>query len=158
VSVFLRLLEYFEGILFLTTNRMEVIDPAFKSRIHLPIAYPPLSKTARKNVWRTFVSQAFPNGQPAWFDDFVQTAAKYDLNGREIKNIIRVAYALAEDDVRKITAEDIFFVLRSCKLFEDDFKDCAVEVGLLPKLLGRVSAAAGSIMTAMGAVFWPERK
>ncbi len=32
VSIFLRLLEYFQGILFLTTNRVETFDDAFQSR------------------------------------------------------------------------------------------------------------------------------
>lgn len=39
VSIFLRMLEYYEGILFLTTNRAENIDPAFESRIHLSLTY-----------------------------------------------------------------------------------------------------------------------
>jgi hypothetical protein len=29
VSIFLRLLKYYEGIIFLTTNRIEEFDPAF---------------------------------------------------------------------------------------------------------------------------------
>ena len=33
VSIFLRLLEYFQGILFLTTNRVETFDDAFQSRM-----------------------------------------------------------------------------------------------------------------------------
>jgi ATPase family associated with various cellular activities (AAA) len=36
VSIFLRLLEYFQGILFLTTNRVETFDDAFQSRTSLP--------------------------------------------------------------------------------------------------------------------------
>jgi hypothetical protein len=40
VSVFPRVLEYYEGILFLTTNRVGVFDETFKSRIHLPLYYP----------------------------------------------------------------------------------------------------------------------
>src|SRR5262249_30610823 len=39
VSIFLRLLEYFQGILFLTTNRVDTFDEAFQSRIHLPLRY-----------------------------------------------------------------------------------------------------------------------
>ena len=35
VSIFLRILEYYEGFLFLTSNRVEEIDAAFESRIHL---------------------------------------------------------------------------------------------------------------------------
>ncbi|KAF2104762.1 hypothetical protein NA57DRAFT_51566 [Rhizodiscina lignyota] len=37
VSVLLRMLEYYSGILFLTTNRVGTIDEAFKSRIHIKI-------------------------------------------------------------------------------------------------------------------------
>ena len=41
--VFLRVLEYYEGILFLTTNRVGISDEAFKSRIHISLYYPPLN-------------------------------------------------------------------------------------------------------------------
>ena len=44
VSVFLRTLEYYSGILFLTTNRVGALDPAFKSRIHISLYYPNLTK------------------------------------------------------------------------------------------------------------------
>ncbi|KAL9116542.1 MAG: hypothetical protein Q9187_006934, partial [Circinaria calcarea] len=44
VSVFLRVLEFYSGILFLTTNRVGILDEAFKSRIHVSLYYPPLSK------------------------------------------------------------------------------------------------------------------
>lgn len=37
VSVFLRMLEYYKGILFLTTNRIGTFDEAFKSRIHISL-------------------------------------------------------------------------------------------------------------------------
>ncbi|PTB63012.1 P-loop containing nucleoside triphosphate hydrolase protein [Trichoderma citrinoviride] len=39
VSVFLRVLEYYSGILFLTTNRVGAIDEAFRSRIHISLNY-----------------------------------------------------------------------------------------------------------------------
>lgn len=42
VSVFLRILEYYEGILFLASNRVGVFSEAFKSRIHVALYYPPL--------------------------------------------------------------------------------------------------------------------
>lgn len=37
VSVFLRVLEFYSGILFLTTNRVGTMDEAFKSRIHISL-------------------------------------------------------------------------------------------------------------------------
>lgn len=35
VSVFMRILEYYRGVIFLTTNRVGVLDQAFESRIYL---------------------------------------------------------------------------------------------------------------------------
>ncbi|PKK67210.1 P-loop containing nucleoside triphosphate hydrolase protein, partial [Rhizophagus irregularis] len=39
VSVFLRLLEYHQGILFLTTNRVKCFDAAFQSRVSISLKY-----------------------------------------------------------------------------------------------------------------------
>lgn len=52
VSVFLRQLEWFSGILFLTTNRVGVIDDAFKSRIHMTLYYPPLDLEQTIEIWK----------------------------------------------------------------------------------------------------------
>lgn len=41
--MFLRVLEYYSGILFITTNRVGAIDEAFQSRVHLSLYYPHLS-------------------------------------------------------------------------------------------------------------------
>ncbi len=57
VSVFLRVLEYYKGILFLTTNRVNTFDDAFKSRIHIPIRYTDLSQTSRLQIWRNFCTR-----------------------------------------------------------------------------------------------------
>jgi len=45
VAVFLRILEYYTGILFLTTNRVGTFDEAFRSRIHMWLYYPPLDSS-----------------------------------------------------------------------------------------------------------------
>lgn len=49
--VFLRILEYYSGILFLTTNRMGAIDDAFRSRLHMMLYYPQLSKKHTNKIW-----------------------------------------------------------------------------------------------------------
>ena len=49
VSIFLRVLEYFQGILFLTTNRVSTFDDAFQSRIHIAL-----------RVGRTLIHLMFP--------------------------------------------------------------------------------------------------
>ncbi|KAK7941599.1 uncharacterized protein PG986_013986 [Apiospora aurea] len=93
-SVFLRKLEHYQGVLFLTTNRMESVDAAFQSRIDLMLPFDPLTEAARAEVWRNFVAT---NGGSDRFgissDDLAQLAAM-DLNGREIKNLVKTALVL----------------------------------------------------------------
>ncbi|KAF1913314.1 P-loop containing nucleoside triphosphate hydrolase protein [Ampelomyces quisqualis] len=121
VSVLLRVLEYFEGILFLTTNRAETIDPAFKSRIHFTLAYPNLSKQDKCDLWKVFISRGPDQQLPQWVTKgFLEEIAEYDLNGRQIKNAVRVAYALAHNRKRGLLPDDIHTVLRLGKLFEGD--------------------------------------
>jgi len=52
VLVFLRVLEYYDGLLFLTTNRPGALDEAFKSRIHLTLYYPPLDLQQTVDIWK----------------------------------------------------------------------------------------------------------
>ena len=63
VSVFLRVLEYYNGILILTTNRIGTFDEAFKSRIQLALHYPPLDRDGRWEVWRNFVQSLSEVGE-----------------------------------------------------------------------------------------------
>ncbi|KAK2604765.1 hypothetical protein N8I77_007666 [Diaporthe amygdali] len=55
VSIFLRRLEYYEGIMFLTTNRVSTFDTAFQSRIHISLEYPELDRKCRKGIWEVFL-------------------------------------------------------------------------------------------------------
>jgi SpoVK/Ycf46/Vps4 family AAA+-type ATPase len=93
VSIFLRMLEYFEGFLFLTSNRVEDMDAAFESRIHLSLQYSDLSFESRRQVWLTFVDGSDHNDN--FTDDQIDTLAELELNGRQIKNIIKTAQLLA---------------------------------------------------------------
>jgi len=51
VSMFLRALEYYKGVLFLTTNRVEAFDSAFTSRIHVALHYRKLNDEDRGRIW-----------------------------------------------------------------------------------------------------------
>lgn len=57
VSIFLRTLEYYESILFLTANRVDNIDPTIQSRIHMHMAYPDLDTASRKAIWNNFLAR-----------------------------------------------------------------------------------------------------
>jgi hypothetical protein len=90
VSIFLRVLEYYEGILFLTTNRISNIDDAFHSRIHVSMQYPPLTAASRRHIWHTFMSKT-----SGLSDEQLDTLAQVELNGRQIKNVLKTAQMLA---------------------------------------------------------------
>ncbi|GLA73490.1 hypothetical protein AtubIFM55763_004411 [Aspergillus tubingensis] len=103
VSVFLRCIEYYRGILFLTTNRVGHFDDAFISRIHVVIRYDNLSEENRRTIWEQFFDKLTDERH-----DFVVTRraksyvledeviSKMQWNGREIRNAFQTAVALAE--------------------------------------------------------------
>ena len=121
VCVMLRLLEYYSGCLFLSSNRAaDSIDPAIASRITVMLGYPPLDAAGRAKVWRNLIELVPPlpidkaTGQPLervlqnprrapkyrqvlLDEDYATLGAKYDLNGRQIKNSIVLARALARE-------------------------------------------------------------
>lgn len=104
VSVFLRAMEYYRGILFLTTNRVGHFDPAFFSRIHVYVGYRPLDHAGRRRLWLQFFAKL---ERERGDDVHVRAAAKKyilsddvlrdtEWNGREIRNAFQTAVALAE--------------------------------------------------------------
>ncbi|KAF7933321.1 hypothetical protein BELL_0129g00190 [Botrytis elliptica] len=96
VSIFLRTLEYYEGILFMTTNRVNNIDPAFKSRIHLSMDFKDLDKNAREKIWRNFLSRGEDQGHHHQITDVeIGRLADSNINGRQIKNVLKTAKLLA---------------------------------------------------------------
>lgn len=87
VSIFLRLLEYFQGILFLTTNRVDTFDDAFQSRIHVAIRYGELSIAARKAVFKMFIEKVrVLEGAKAmqWKESDYDALSRNNLNGRQV--------------------------------------------------------------------------
>ncbi|KAJ5757129.1 ATPase AAA-type core [Penicillium nucicola] len=106
VSVFLRALDYFEGILFLTTNRVGSFDEAFLSRIHVQMGYDPLDEESRQKIWKGYFEKLSKNHE----NDGQEIRCSYDAkeyirrekdlrvlewNGREIRNAFQTAVALA---------------------------------------------------------------
>lgn len=93
VAGFLRALEYYKGILFLTTNRVGTFDEAFISRIHVKIYYADFSDDDRSKVWNTFFEKLEEDRDttmriPQSTKDYVESEElrKLKWNGREIRN------------------------------------------------------------------------
>lgn len=144
VSVFLRVLEYYDGILILTSNRVGTFDEAFKSRIQLSLRYENLGKPQRQKIWKTFINRlkemdkdissaeqdVTKHGsrkrklvEPTEidFDDiecYVEELAEYELNGRQIRNAITTARQLAKFQGRRMTHEHLKRVITVASKFD----------------------------------------
>jgi SpoVK/Ycf46/Vps4 family AAA+-type ATPase len=81
VCTFLRTLEYYEGIMFLTTNRVKTFDDAITSRVHMMLKYEPLSDTNRRIVWEGFLGRAGAR----YTDSELEWLARKPFNGREVR-------------------------------------------------------------------------
>ncbi|KAI0124181.1 hypothetical protein BJ170DRAFT_712188 [Xylariales sp. AK1849] len=96
-SIFLRTLEYYEGILILTTNRVKNVDESLRSRIHISLEYPPLDAIARKAIWSGFLERSvdFGNARHELTDQDLGKLAKVEINGRVISNVLKTSNLLA---------------------------------------------------------------
>ena len=130
VGVFLRLLEYHQRVMFLTTNRITTIDEAFKSRISVAIKYQDLEESARRKIWENFLVLAgvkIVDGVTCEDDgsyvtkEQVNKLASKRLNGREIKNITRTAQALSVSSKQPLRYDLIMQVLEIVEQFDVDF-------------------------------------
>jgi hypothetical protein len=116
VSIFLRELEYFRGIIFLTTNMYSSIVSAFRSRVSLHLLFASLTPEARMHIWRQFLDRLPPSPQAAaavaslsppdkgpapdmeteeveegvLTDDDIKELGAWQLNGREIKTAVKM--------------------------------------------------------------------
>lgn len=106
VGIFLRLLDYYQGILFLTTNRADVLDHAVLSRVMLKLDYPDLDKNARTVIWKTMLESA----ELTLVEGSVEELAEAEINGRQIRNLTRLAKILHPSG--NVTLEQMRAVLR----------------------------------------------
>lgn len=109
----------------MTTNRVEVFDDAFVSRIHLSLRYGELSGKARKAIWKTFIAKV-KDAEGMEMEDIqdkdLEDLSRRALNGRQIKNIVRAAQALAIHEDVALGLAHIRTVLDVAQTFERDLK------------------------------------
>ncbi|KAI2462837.1 hypothetical protein F4781DRAFT_426853 [Annulohypoxylon bovei var. microspora] len=124
VSIFLRTLEYYPGILFLTTNRVGIVDDAFKSRLHITLYYPQLDRKKSRKIWKVnfrrlkeINEERGKRGHPPIKVDKEKILQYADLNfeelhwnGRQIRNAFQSALALAEFKVQDTSKSPILSV------------------------------------------------
>ncbi|KAK0616618.1 P-loop containing nucleoside triphosphate hydrolase protein [Immersiella caudata] len=140
VSVFLRMLEYYEGILFLTTNRLLTMDAAFESRIQIAIRLPDLGPESRRLIWSNLIRRLDTDEEKgkAELMQRLDDIAEWDLNGRQIRNILTMAESLALGSQRRRGAlrykmvEDMANeVMRFRDFFEDGAQERKAQLGIV---------------------------
>jgi hypothetical protein len=121
-TVFLRVLEYYDGILILTSNRVGTFDEAFKSRIQLSLRYENLTRPQRLQVWENFINRLenFDDGEIDLDDIRAHTKelAAYNMNGRHIRNAITTARQLARYKKAPMSYADLVHVINVAGKFD----------------------------------------
>lgn len=109
VGMFLRLMDYYTGTLFLTTNRLHTIDDAIDSRLALRIHYQDLQEPDRAQIWKGLLGEANIVCKP----DVLADIAKHKLDGRKIRNFVRLMQLHKIEELTTKQFEDLleFIVL-----------------------------------------------
>lgn len=85
--------------MILTANRPMVLDEALYSRFHLFLQYKALDAEARRNVWANFLRAATDRIN----EESLDLLAMEDMNGRQIKNVVKMARLLATNEQAALT-------------------------------------------------------
>ena len=111
VGVFLRVLEYFNGLLFLTTNRVDDIDEAIVSRCIALIRFHPPSRDDRSKIWQVMTEQFGLVVAPKLLDQLPDIFP--EATGRDIKGLAKL---VAKYCNQKKVAPSVE-VFRRCSIF-----------------------------------------
>ena len=125
-SILLHLLECFDGVLFITSNRVSSFDPAALSRIILAIKYQNLNDNSKSIVWRNALIRVFAGEKEA--TEFVDKEfncvelGKFNGRGRSIGAIIKLAIGLADDREVSLSYNVLCDAMKIFIAFNDDLK------------------------------------
>lgn len=117
VSTFLKFLEFNRGIMFLTTNRLNSIDEAVKSRVNMFLSYKKLTYEYKCDIWRSILRKWKFNVS----DATVQEVAELELNGREIRNYMRLVVSIMDDRDLEFTEDNLKDILQECYELTNEF-------------------------------------
>jgi len=80
-------------------------DDAFNSRISVKLFYDQLTAAARQSIWKQILAHSLP--QVTFSQADFQSLQDTDLNGREIKNIVKLAAAKAKGMQTQVTYDSL---------------------------------------------------
>lgn len=113
VSVLLRVLEHYQGIMLLITNRLISLDVAVLSRTHLAIRYQDLQPDDM-NIFDNFLKKTHGDlDDRRDVDKWVRRdATEYSLNSRQIRSIVTSAQGLARSENKLLPRDHLDDVLK----------------------------------------------
>ncbi len=111
VAAFLRTLEYFNGLLFMTTNRSFDIDDAILSRCIAIVNYEYPSTSDAKKIWRVLSDQFQLELSDTLLDELVLQFER--LSGRDIKELLKLTSKFARKKGVPLNAD----MFRQCAMF-----------------------------------------
>lgn len=121
VGVFLRVLEYHSSLMFLTTNRPEIVDDAIASRCIARIDYKYPSLDDQKKIWNVLSKTSNIGLSDEIINEIVSKHNK--LSGRDIKNLLKLANLQAVSKSEKLSVGHVSYVIQfSPTMIEDGEK------------------------------------
>ena len=111
VAEFLRTLEYFSGLMFMTTNRPNDIDDAIISRCAAIINYEPPEASDAAKIWRVMANQYQSDISDALINDLTILFPK--IAPRDIKMLFRLALRVNAKEKETLSIE----TFRRCAMF-----------------------------------------
>lgn len=128
--VLLRALEYYDGILILTTNRIRTFDIAVQSRVNFAITFKNLDDKQKKTLYSNFINQL--NKENTYDYEALKEWPKSEewndelpfrlLNGRQIRNVLFAAVSIAQGDKKdkRLHLAQIKRILKETNNFQND--------------------------------------
>ncbi|MES2026330.1 MAG: ATP-binding protein [Pseudomonadota bacterium] len=114
VAEFLRTLEYFKGLLFMTTNRIGDVDDAILSRCIATIQYEVPPKEDAMRLWKSLATQFHADLSDELIDSLSNIYAK--CSGRDIKELLKLTSKYCKS--------------KQIPFSEEAFRQCAVFRGI----------------------------
>lgn len=129
--MFLRVLDYYQGIMFLTTNQIAHFDIAIPSRIHVAIQYESLKPPQMEAIFKGFIEPLENENKVEDYEDILdwlkEDVYPIGFDGRQIRNIITTALGLARAEAKlrngkgKLSKKHLKSVINRVRLFKNDF-------------------------------------
>ncbi len=112
VASFLRTMEYYNGLMFMTTNRSNDIDDAILSRCMAVLTYKKPKDDVKAKMWSIYLEQFNIKHDDKFIEELNQ---EFDeVSGRDIKNITRLASRYMQGYNIKEPTVDVFV---KCAIF-----------------------------------------